>query len=97
MVVFVYQCNIKHIIFCLVYATGSFCLTYDIWFKNVTIVETSKVLWYIFPYLQFFFHLQEALRLFPSVPLLGRELTEDCKFGKLFSFKRTVPHGLNTV
>jgi hypothetical protein len=28
------------------------------------------------------FYLQEALRLFPSVPLLGRELTEECKFGK---------------
>ena len=27
-------------------------------------------------------YLQEALRLFPSVPLLGRELTEECKFGK---------------
>lgn len=27
--------------------------------------------------------LQEALRLFPSVPFFGRKLTEDCKFGEM--------------
>ncbi|XP_028414063.1 cytochrome P450 4V2-like [Dendronephthya gigantea] len=27
---------------------------------------------------------KEGLRLFPSVPLFGRELTEECKFGKIF-------------
>lgn len=28
-------------------------------------------------------YLQEALRLFPSVPFFGRKLTEDCKFGEM--------------